>query len=270
MIDNKLTDYIIENKDKLISEKKNKEKNKSNSFAVATLPTFEKVEGEKQAKKGTQGVLPEDTDEVIYRRAVISTANYFDYDQDVILPGAYSKSANKMKGQVPFLFNHIKKLVRENIIAMPADVKMEVNSYNWKDLGYNAPGSTETLVFNAAIYKVINDFAYDIYKEYKASQHSIGMRYIDYDFAVNSDSSELKEEKANFDRYISQIANRKDAEKYGYFWVVKELEIIEGSAVMWGANSVTPELKELADEYFENKEKKENKFNILNSLLNSI
>ena len=57
---------------------------------------------------------------------------------------------------------------------------------------------------------------------------------------MNSDSKYDKEEKANWDKYIDQVVNRKDAEAQGYFWAVTEAKVIEGSAVPLGSNYATP------------------------------
>ena len=59
---------------------------------------------------------------------------------------------------------------------------------------------------------------------------------------MNSDSKYDVEEKANWDKYIKQVANKEDAEAAGYFWAVTEAKIVEGSAVLFGSNPITPTL----------------------------
>ena len=51
---------------------------------------------------------------------------------------------------------------------------------------------------------------------------------------------DYEKEKNFYDKYISQVINQKDAEELGYFWVVTEAKVIEGSAVPMGSNPITP------------------------------
>jgi hypothetical protein len=69
------------------------------------------------------------------------------------------------------------------------------------------------------------------------------MRYVKLELAVNSENEDWKEEKAIWDANIDKIVNKEDAGKQGYFWVVKEARVIEGSAVPNGSNPVTPTLE---------------------------
>ena len=71
-------------------------------------------------------------------------------------------------------------------------------------------------------------------------EHSVGMRYIKMDLAINSENEADKEEKIIWDKYINTIANKADAEAQGYFWAVHEAKAIEGSAVVKGSNPATP------------------------------
>jgi hypothetical protein len=52
----------------------------------------------------------------------------------------------------------------------------------------------------------------------------------------------MAEEKENWDKYIGKVANVEQAEEEGYFWAVTEAKIVEGSAVLFGSNRVTPTL----------------------------
>lgn len=49
-----------------------------------------------------------------------------------------------------------------------------------------------------------------------------------------------KEEKKVWDKYYPDIANKGTADERGYFWVVKQAAVIEGSAVVKGSNQYTP------------------------------
>jgi predicted methyltransferase len=66
------------------------------------------------------------------------------------------------------------------------------------------------------------------------------MRYVKLELAVNSESKWDVEEKAVWDKYYNEIANKEVADERGYFWVVSEAKIVEGSAVVKGSNFATP------------------------------
>jgi hypothetical protein len=55
---------------------------------------------------------------------------------------------------------------------------------------------TEALVFNVEIDKDRNDFMFNQYAKGYVKEHSVGMRYVKLELAVNSDSKYDAEEKA--------------------------------------------------------------------------
>ena len=46
-----------------------------------------------------------------------------------------------------------------------------------------------------------------------------------------------------WNKYINQAINKQMAIDAGFFWVVKEFVLIENSAVLFGANEITPTLE---------------------------
>jgi len=83
---------------------------------------------------------------------------------------------------------------------------------------------------------------FDQYAKGFVKNHSVGMRYVKLDLALNSDSKFDQEEKEVWDKHIDSVVNKQDAEDQGYFWAVSEAKIIEGSAVPVGSNQITPVL----------------------------
>jgi hypothetical protein len=69
------------------------------------------------------------------------------------------------------------------------------------------------------------------------------MQYVKLELCINSDSRYDAEEKAAWDKYIEQVANRQTVEDAGYFWAVTEAKLIEGSAVVIGSNFATPTIQ---------------------------
>ena len=71
--------------------------------------------------------------------------------------------------------------------------------------------------------------------------HSVGMQYVKIGLAVND--PECVAEFDLWNKYYTTIANKEYADECGYFWVVKEAKLIEGSAVPIGSNWATPTLQ---------------------------
>ena len=42
--------------------------------------------------------------------------------------------------------------------------------------------------------------------------------------------------------FIDTVINKEDVEEYGFMWIVREIKLFENSAVIWGANELTPTL----------------------------
>ena len=170
-------------------------------------------------------------------KVVINTTNLMDSHSDVHFMGIWKKSV-KEKKDLYLLQEHRMKF--DHIIS--DNVKASVQLMNWSDLGQKFKGQTEALVFDVEIDKR-NEFMFHQYAKGYVKNHSVGMRYVKMELAINSESKWDIEEKEVWDKYIDQIANKEVAEEKGYFWAVTEAKIIEGSAVPIGSNTITPTLE---------------------------
>ena len=168
---------------------------------------------------------------------VINTTNVLDSHGDVHLKGIWNKSV-KEKKDLYLLQEH--KMKFDHIIT--DNVKASVKEMTWSDLGAGYNGKTEALVFTVEIEKKRNPFMFEQYAKGYVKNHSIGMRYVKMELALNSESKYDVEEKEVWDKYISEVANKEQAEQQGYFWAVLEAKMIEGSAVPVGSNTITPVL----------------------------
>ena len=220
---------LKENKHLLITQKKTQTKF-SDSFDYSSVLVDKKIGAEKSEGEATD----KNNLKVI---AVINTTNILDSHGDVHLKGIWNKTVRENKNML-HLNQH--RQTFEDIIT--DDVKASVKKYSWKELGYNADGETEALVFTSNISKERHPYMFEQYSKGRVKQHSVGMRYVKMDLAINSNSEWFKEEKENWDKYIDEIINKEDAEKEGYFWAVSEAKALEGSAVVFGSNPITPTL----------------------------
>jgi len=118
---------------------------------------------------------------------------------------------------------------------------IQEEDFAWRDLGVDKDGTTTSLTMETEILRDMNKLIFNQYKSGKIDQHSVGMRYIKLDLAVNDPDE--KEEFAVWEKYIGEIANKEKAESQGFFWVVKEAALFEISAVLMGSNPITPTLE---------------------------
>lgn len=220
---------LKENKQLLISQKKLNNKH-TDSFDYNSILINKKIDSDKE--EGSS-----DNPKLLKVKSIINTTNILDSHGDVHLKGIWNKSVRENKNLL--LLNQHRQTF-ENIIT--SDIKASVKKYSWRELGYEADGETEALVFDSNIHEERNPFMFDQYKRGYVRNHSVGMRYVKIELALNSDSKWNEEEKAIWDKHIDEIINKQDAERLGYFWAVYEAKVIEGSAVVFGSNPITPTL----------------------------
>lgn len=170
---------------------------------------------------------------------IINSTNWLDSHDDVHLKGCYKKTVKEQQGKVYFVDAHQK--TTQSIITFKSDVRMFYDSVLWKTLGKNYQGETEALIFEIAKENV-KDWALDLINKENDIQCSLAMKYGQLFFAVDTDDKEYKANKELFEQYKSEIINQDDLSERGYFFGVKEIQIMgEGSMcpITGGSNSAT-------------------------------
>lgn len=225
-------DWLAENCEELICEAKTQIKYADAAMGLeVALPS---------APHGAikEGVTVSETG-VLNATAIINTTNLFDSHKDVHLPGIWNKSL-KTYTRMKHLQEHSMRF--KDVIADKNDLKASVKEYEWSELGQPYEGKTQALKFDSTVRKSRNPYMFGQYKDGHVDNHSVGMQYIKVLFAMNSDKDQHAQYKINWDKYIPEVANKTDAEKSGYMWVVLEAKAFEGSAVVNGSNAATPTL----------------------------
>ena len=220
---------LKENKPSLIALKKSTEKRADAISYVNSAVT--NVVANKEESTTTTEI------DKLQVKVVINTTNFIDSHNDLHINGIWNKSVsdNANKG-----FLHLQEHDRDFDKVISDNAKGYVESVSWKSLGLPYNGKTEALIFDSVIEKKRNEFMFKQYANGWVKNHSVGMRYVKIDLAINSESEWDKDEKEIWDKYYSVIANKEVADERGYFWVVSEAKVIEGSAVVMGSNSATP------------------------------
>lgn len=227
--------FLIENQKKLIAQKKAIIKEADGFSFMAPMNSL-------QAKdKAYKSNEPIDLDDIsqIKVRAIINTTNIMDSHKDVHLPGLWDKSLKESSGLM-HLQEH-KSNSFAAIISDGMDLTAYTKTYSWKELGFEQwKGKTEALVFDSVVKSQRNPFMFDQYGKGYVKNHSVGMRYVKLVMCI--DDPQYGAEYEAWEKYFPEIINPAEAEKYGYFWAVKEAMAIEGSAVPKGSNYATPTL----------------------------
>ncbi len=234
-----LLKFVVENKHILIEEKKSVIK-QADCIMNASGYSVSREGSIIKSVNGSKSTEDSDTGEV---SVVINTTNWLDSHGDVHMNGIWKRSLNNNSN---FLLLQEHQLKFDHIISDKATAFTK--KFDWKAMGQNFEGKTEALIFESPIERKRNSFMFNQYKEGWVKNHSVGMRYLNIDIAVNMDDDDedaryYKEEIAVWKEVYPLIANKEDADNTNYIWVVREAKIVEGSAVPIGSNIVTPTLE---------------------------
>lgn len=221
-------DYLVKNKYKLIAEKKSEIK------LADAIPVADITEKQSETSDVKKKINTENRDSIAVKVA-INTTNIMDSHNDIHIPGLWKKSLQENKN-IKHLQEH--QLAFDKIISDGDDLHAYTRKYSWKSLGFDWAGSTQALIFDSNVKKSRNEYMFDQYANGYVTNHSVGMRYVKMELAVNNPKYEAEFEV--WEKYIDQVINSEQAEEVGHFWAVTEAKVSEGSAVPIGSNFATP------------------------------
>ncbi len=228
-----LFNFLVENKEVLINQKKSEIK-QTDTFSFA-----QKSNDKVNATKSNDAITDISNLDEINVIAVLSTTNIMDSHDDVHLPNCWKKTLQENK-RLLHVQEH-KSSEFDKIISSGKDLKAYTKVYKWSELGFDFVGNTEALIFDSIVRKERNEFMFEQYAKGYVINHSVGMRYIKLLLAVNDEDYPMEFDAWN--KYYKEIANKELADEKGFFYIVKEAQLIEGSAVTLGSNPVTPTLE---------------------------
>lgn len=151
--------------------------------------------------------------------------NFFDSDKDVLIMGSAKKSIEE-RGVNSTAVAKIKHALNHDLTTLVGKLQvLEETTKNGITGIYFESKIANTTLGNDTL---IN------YKEGIYDNHSIGFKY--------NQLSLIESEKnpVAWNEVVSKLVNPEEAEKYGYLYLVKEINLFEGSTVAFGANSLTP------------------------------
>lgn len=223
-----LINYIKLNKEEILSIKKLTPLKEADAI-YSYSQVFVKDETN---KKINQEINPD----LFNIKVVINTTNWLDSHLDLHVPKLWNKSLKDNKAGFYLLEEHqasFNKVIGRN-------AKAYTESLTWKELGLDIEGITEALIFELEIKREDNPYMFEQYRKGYVNNHSVGMQYVKIELALHDEEDE--KEMDFWNKYYPLIANKEKADEFGFFWVVSEAKIKEGSAVLFGSNPITPTL----------------------------
>jgi HK97 family phage prohead protease len=151
--------------------------------------------------------------------------NFFDSDKDVLIMGAAKKSIEERGvnsnavAKIKHALNHDLTTLVGKLQVLEETTKNGITGIYFESKIANTTLGNDTLIN---------------YKEGIYDNHSIGFKY--YQLSL----IESEKNPVAWNEVVSKLMNPEEAEKFGYLYIVKEINLFEGSTVAFGANSLTP------------------------------
>jgi len=234
-------DYLRTNKKKILAEKCLKPIKHDSNHAVHKVAV-----SKSHAQKATAPLpVVEIEDGTIEVSIIGNTFNYCDSQMDVLFAGCATKTIKEFGVKGKDLIYHLKDhdTCTDDRIGYLQDIYEK--DFALTDLGLNMQGNTTCLVFDSLVKEALCSSLYIQYIDKKVKQHSIGLQYVKIFMCINDPND--SEHFANWNKYFQFVIN-KEVVTVGYFWAVTEIKLYEVSAVLWGANEITPTLEETEKE----------------------
>lgn len=232
-----LFSFLRTNKSKLISQKKTLpvisddlefgyyKSKASKIFGIKATVTDEPVEGE----------LPVEI--------VANVSGWCDSQMDVMIKDSWKKSITEVSLSGQKIIYHLKDhdYCMDSIIGKDpvlSSMDLDLSMFNiTSDIK-----KAQALICSSTIMEKYDEKIYALYEDMQVKQHSIGLQYLQIVLCIDSTEEEDAQEKKNWDKYYPQVINKDKVDNYGFFWAVLEVKILEVSAVLYGANILTPVL----------------------------
>lgn len=225
-----LLKFLYDNKKELIAEKKAMVKH-SDALTANVSFVYEKENGVIKSEGEKPAV---DDNGQLHVTMVCNATLFCDAHMDVGIPGCYTKTVKERGKYIPHIADHNHKIAAR----VGKTIDTYVANIAYSRLGISGDGTLECLVQESHVMKEYDPKVYLMYKEKQVTQHSIALVYIKLSLAIND--SDYKEEFAVWNKYYSEIINKDVVDQWGFFWAMEEIKVYENSAVLFGANELTP------------------------------
>ena len=187
------------------------------------------------------GKASDNTDNEIAVDVIGNLSGWCDSYRDVMIKDNWNKSISDNGASGQKLVYHLKnhEYSTDAIIGKDSELytkDIELSRFNIKTDIKKA----QALMMGSIVCREYDSKCFMLYRDGQIKQHSIGLQYMKMYLCMNSEEAEDAMYKENWEKYYPQVINKELVDKGGYFWAVTEAKILEVSAVLFGANELTP------------------------------
>lgn len=218
--------YLRGNIDKLIKQKKSLPV-KSDIMDWGCLPI-----NQAQTIKQDGTMLSADEIEV---NNIANLSGWCDSYTDVCIKDCWKKGITD-KSIVYHLKNH--DYSTDDIVGKDAELYTKMFDLSYFGIESDVT-KAQALMMRSIVPKDYDRKTFLLYKDNQIKQHSIGYYIIQVKLCLDSQLEEDEAYKKNWDKYYPEVINKDKVDKYGYFWALTEIRILENSCVLFGANEHT-------------------------------
>lgn len=182
---------------------------------------------------------------IVKVEVVANMSGWCDSQLDVMMKDNWNKSINDLGASGQRVFYHLKnhgtnyQYTTDAVIGKDPELftrDKNISEFNFKSDIKKA----QALMMDSIVCEEYDAKCYALYRDKQIKQHSIGLQYIKMYLCIDSEEPEDAMYKENWDKYFPQVLNKERPEGKGFFWAVTESKINEVSAVLFGANELTP------------------------------
>lgn len=233
-----LFSFLRKNRSKLIAQKRSRPTTSDNlEFGYSkSVPT-------KTFKAKFKAAQQEEPEGQIQVDIVANMSGWCDSQMDVMIKDGWNKSISDLGASGQKLIYHLKNHgdTIDDIIGRDPSIytkDIDLSIFNIESDIKKA----QALMMSSMVCEDYDEKIYNLYQDGQIKQHSIGLQYVQLLLCMNSKNEEDADQKKNWDKYYPQVINKDFVDETNYFWAVTECKIFEVSAVLFGANILTPVL----------------------------
>lgn len=180
------------------------------------------------------------SDNEIKVEVIANLSGWCDSHYDVLISDCWKKTISERGASNKQLIYHLKNHNYSTDAIVGKCVEMSSEDIDLSQFNIESKNKTaQGLIGSSIVSKKYDKKVFELYFDDEIKQHSIGLRYMKLYLCINSGDDDYKEEKANWDKYYSQVINKDTVDKIGFFWAVTEIKLLEYSAVLFGSNELT-------------------------------
>jgi hypothetical protein len=221
-----LHSYLRSNVDKLIKQKKSLPI-KSDIFDWGCLPIDRKT----TIKDDGNDMEPDE----IEVNNIANLSGWCDSYMDVCIKDCWNKTI-KDKSIVYHLKNH--DYSTDDIVGKDAELYTKIFQLSYFGIESDID-KAQALMMRSIVPKEYDKKTFYLYRDNQIKQHSIGYWIYQMKLCIDSELEEDVQYKQNWDKYYPMVINKDKVDKFGYFWALTEIRILENSCVLFGANEHT-------------------------------